>query len=232
MQQDLKQAMMGDELARERLILHYKPYMINVAGHITKKFISWSDEEASIALLAFNRAIDTFDEARGRRFLSYAYLLINRDLIDFYRKEKRENHLSLDRSLNEEEMSLSSKQENEKSMKQYEQQVQSAELVEEILELDQALKQYKITFEELEDYSPKHNDSRLALFEMAATIAKEAECVELLQRKKKLPIKMISKKVGYKRKTLERHRKYVITLILLALHPEWEKLLQFIKRER
>ncbi|MFC0472172.1 RNA polymerase sigma-I factor [Halalkalibacter kiskunsagensis] len=230
MQQYLKQAMMGDELARERLILHYKPYMINVAGHVTKKFISWSDEEASIALLAFNRAIDTFDEAGGRRFLSYAYLLINRDLVDFYRKEKRENHLSLDRSLDEEE-SLSNKQENEKSLKEYEQQVQSAELVEEILELDQTLRQYKIKFEELEDYSPKHEDTRLALFEMAATFSKDAECVELLQRKKKLPIKLISKKLGYKKKTLERHRKYLITLILLTLHPQWEKLSQFIKRE-
>jgi RNA polymerase sigma factor len=232
MQQYIKEARMGDELARERLILHYKPYMINVAGHITKRFISWSDEEASIALLAFNRAIDTFDEEGGRRFLSYAYLLINRDLVDFYRKEKRENHLSLDISFNEEEMLSSNKQENEKSLKQYEQQIQSAELVEEILELDEALKRYKITFEELEDYSPKHEDTRLALFEMGATLSQDAECVELLQRKKKLPIKLISKKFGYKKKTLERHRKYLITLILLALHPQWEKLSQFIKRKR
>jgi RNA polymerase sigma factor len=66
---------------------------------------------------------------------------------------------------------------------------------------------------------------------MAATFSQDHECVELLQSKKKLPITMMTKKMGYKKKTLERHRKYLITLILLAIHPQWEKLSSFIKRE-
>lgn len=226
----LKQAKRGDERAREQLILHYKPYMINVAGHISKKFISWRDEEASISLLAFNRAIDTFDENGGRHFLNYVYLLIKRDLVDFYRKEKRENHLSLDVS-NQEGESATNEQEIEKSLEQYEQQVHSAELVEEIIELDEALREYKITFEELEQYSPKHEDTRVALFEIAATFSRDSECVELLQRKKQLPIATISKKMGYKKKTLERHRKYLITLILLTIYPQWQKLSQYIRKE-
>ncbi|WP_100407974.1 RNA polymerase sigma-I factor [Bacillus solitudinis] len=225
------QARQGNNFARERLINHYKPYMINVAGHISKRYISWSDEEASISLLAFNRAIDTFKENSGRTFLNYVYLLIQRDLIDYYRKEQREQHFSLDSTKDNEE-SNSTIQEQTKALESYEREVQTTELVEEILEFDQILRNYNITFEELEDYSPKHEDSRLALFQIAAFCSCDKECLSLLQRKKKLPITLISKKLGTKKKTLDRHRKYLITLILLQLHPQWEHLSQFIRKEQ
>ncbi|MFC0558327.1 RNA polymerase sigma-I factor [Halalkalibacter alkalisediminis] len=226
--QVIEQIQNGDEVARERVIQHYKPYVINVAGHITHKFVTWSDEEASIALLAFNKAIDTFDATAGRQFLNYVYLLIKRDLIDFYRKEKKEAHLSLHLT-NEEESTI--EQENNQAMELYEKQVQTTELVEEILELDALLRQYQISFEELEQHSPKHKDSRISLLELASLIAEDQECTELLQRKKKLPITIIVKKYGVKKKTLERHRKYLITLIILTLNRQWEQLSQFVKKE-
>jgi RNA polymerase sigma factor len=219
----------GDEIARERVIHHYKPYIINVAGHVSKKFVSWSDEEASIALIAFNKAIDTFDETAGRQFLNYVYLLINRDLVDFFRREKKETHLSLYVTNSEED--VSTEQENEKSLEQYEKQVQTTELVEEIMELDAALQQYQIAFEELEHYSPKHSDTRMSLFNLATLIAGDRECIDTLQIKKKLPISTIVKKFGFKKKTLERHRKYIITLILLTLNPQWEQLSHYIEKE-
>jgi len=225
--QMIKQIQNGDEIARERVIQHYKPYLINVAGHITHKFVTWSDEEASIALLAFNKALETFDESAGRQFLNYVYLLIKRDLVDFYRKEKKEAHLSLHTS-NEEETTID--QDRIQSIELYEQHVQTSELVEEILELDAELSQYQISFEELEQHSPKHKDSRISLFELAALLANDQDCTELLQHKKKLPIKMIMKKYNIKKKMLERHRKYLITLIILTLNPQWELLSQFVRK--
>ncbi|WP_088105481.1 RNA polymerase sigma-I factor [Halalkalibacter urbisdiaboli] len=229
-QKELILAKSGDELARERMIRHYKPYIINATGHISKRYITWSDEEASIALLAFNRAIDTFDDNGGRQFLSYAYLLMNRDLIDYFRKEKREKHLSLNLLAGEEE-TAATEQEFKTSVAHFQKQVRSMEIVEEILELDEALRPYKISFEELEDHSPKHRDSRMHLFEVASNIAADSECMTQLQRKKKLPISAISKKMGYNKKLLERHRKYLITLILLEINPHWEQLSQFIRKE-
>ncbi|GAE34833.1 sigma-70 family RNA polymerase sigma factor [Halalkalibacter akibai] len=225
----LKRVKTGDELARERLITHYKPYIINVAGQITHKYVSWSEEEASIALLAFNKAIDTFDPSAGRQFLNYVYLLINRDLIDYYRKEKKETHSSLDLT-NDNDTSLLIN-EHEQSIEQFEKQVQTSELVEEILEFDAALREFQITFEELEHYSPKHSDTRDTLFVLASVIANDVECVETLRKKKKLPISMIAKKYEYKKKMLERHRKYLITLVVLYQNPQWEQLSQFIKKE-
>lgn len=227
--QGVKQIQAGDEVARERVIQHYKPYMLNVAGHVTHKFVTWSDEEASIALLAFNKALDTFDETGGRQFLNYAYLLIKRDLIDFYRKEKKETHLPLQSSNVEVETTF--EKENIQAIEQYEKQVQTTELVEEILELNAILNQYEISFEELEQYSPKHKDTRNSLFDLAALIAGDKECVEALYRKKKLPITSIVEKFNFKKKTLERHRKYLITLIILTHNPQWVQLSQFVKKE-
>ncbi|OLO27612.1 RNA polymerase sigma-I factor [Alkalihalophilus pseudofirmus] len=223
----LTQAKTGNEIAREQLILHYKPYIINVTGHFCKKFMTWSDEESSIALIAFNRAIDTFSSEGGRSFQNYVYLLIKRDLIDFYRKEQKETHLSL--TINDNEHEITMNYENDQAIEQYEEMTQSYDLVEEILELDRKLNEFNISFEELEDYSPKHEDTRLSLFEMAATFTNDEELVERLLQKKQLPVGPFSKKAGYKRKTLERHRKYLIALILLNLNRQWVHLSEYIK---
>ncbi len=46
------------------------------------------DEELSIALMAFNEAIDGYDTSKGS-FLSFAKLVINRRLIDYLRKKTK-----------------------------------------------------------------------------------------------------------------------------------------------
>jgi RNA polymerase sigma factor len=83
----------GDDLARERLIRHYQPYIINTIGQLCRRYITWSHEEASIGLLAFNRAIDKYDIEARKTFLNYAYLLIKRDLIDYFRRENKVMHV-------------------------------------------------------------------------------------------------------------------------------------------
>lgn len=162
----ISKALNGNEIAREKIIQHYKPYIINSTGNIVGHFVTWSDEEASIALLAFNRAIDTYNSKGGRTFLNYAYLLMRRDLIDYYRKEKSKIHLSF-HSSQEQEDGTTTRIEEKKSMESYEQSLQKDNLIGEILELSEVLKQYKVSFEELEKFSPKHRDTRQSLIKMA-----------------------------------------------------------------
>jgi RNA polymerase sigma factor len=221
------QATNGVDTAREQLIRHYKPYIINTIGHITGRYITWSDEEASIGLLAFNRAIDTFEVEGGRTFLNYVYLLIKRDLIDYFRKEKKEVLQSLDVTGEDKEFSTSLV-ETQKSMESYHRSLQSKDLVEEILELSEILNQYDILFENLEKYSPKHQDTRKNLLEMAEQFLQQPELVEELKRKRRFPIKDFIHKTGYHPKTIERYRKYLVTLIIVGLHPEWRHLSEYI----
>jgi RNA polymerase sigma factor len=224
----LEQAKAGDELVRERLIRRYKPYIINTVGHICKRYISWSDEESSIGLLAFNRSIETFESGAGRTFTNYVYLLINRDLIDFFRREKHQKHDTLD-YFSREVTATTNIIEIEKSLEAYQLNFQSSELVEEIIEMDQYLAAFEISFEELEEASPKHKETRNVLMNMAMDFVKDEELVEHFLKKNRFPTTSFTKKTGYPTKTIERFRKYLITLVVLLLHPEWIQLSAFIQ---
>lgn len=218
----------GDELNREKLIRHYQPYILNVAGHICRKYITWSDEEASIGLIAFNRAIDTFNPEAGKTFLNYVFLLIKNDLIDFFRREKKEHHIQIE-SYSDDDESLFNHYETQNSLESYHQTIQESELVEEILELSEALDQFQVAFEELEQFSPKHRDTRENLFEIANSFIQYSELVDIFKMKKRLPASAFAKKSGYHLKTIEKHRKYLITLIIVKLHPEWRQLFEYIQ---
>lgn len=228
LEKSILRAKNGNELERERIIKHYKPYIINVVSHICKKFISWSDEEASIGLLAFNQAIDTFDGTKGRSFLSYSYCLINRALINYFRKNKyHDQNLSLDYVFNEE--SPLTGEEINKSIQIYQEKVESSEIVEEILELGQILNGYGIKFEELESSSPKHRDTRELIYRIVHEYINDADLVRELTEKKRFPATAFARKTGYPLKTIERHRKYLITMIIISLHPEWAHLSSYVK---
>jgi RNA polymerase sigma factor len=217
----------NNEIARTKLIKHYKSYITNTASQICKRYITWSDEESSIGLLAFNRAIDTFDPEAGRSFLNYVYLLIQRDLIDYFRKENRNSQLSLDYTASQEQTAVS-EAEIEHSLQSFQASNEKDDLIHEILELDASLQDFNIKFEELEDCSPKHRDTRDALNEMATHFIHLKTLTDAFAGKKKFPVSAFVKQTGYRIKTIERHRKYLITLILIKLHPEWVHLSSFM----
>lgn len=222
---DVKQ---GNEIVRQQILNQHKPYIINVVSHICRKFVSWSDEESSIGLIAFNRAIDTYISEKGRTFLSYAYYIINRDLINYFHKNKNDNrNLSLDNILNEEASAISVV-EIEKSMEYYNKKVQSNELIQEIVELEQELSKYGIQFEELEYSSPRHKDTKKTLNDMVGIFFRDKELIDELIKKKKFPAALFVKKTGCPVKTVERYRKYLITVIVVNLHPDWTYLLNYM----
>ena len=218
----------GDEIAREKLINYYKPYIINTVGHICKRYITWSDEESSIGLIAFNRAIETYDVHADKTFLNYVYLLIKRDLIDYFRKENKVQHVPLEVKSNDNER-LVNVYELEKSMDSHSQTIQKQELIEEILELSKILSGFNVQFEELEQCSPKHRKTQKKLVALVEDFVQSSDLVDSFLMKRRLPVNSFIKKSGYRLKTIERHRKYIVTLILLKLHPEWRQLSTYIQ---
>lgn len=220
----------GDEELREEIIQKYKPYIINTVGHLCKRFVTWSDDEASIGLIAFNRALDTYNPSGGRNFLNYVYLIIKNSLVDYYRKEQRHKHLPLEITLSEEESAVS--MEVDKAKEEYHQAEESNDLVEEILELDLQLREFGISFEELENYSPKHQDTRDTLMEMAKVFSQDSSLVTAFWAKKRLPAGAFAKEKGFSLKTIERHRKFLITLILIQLNCSWIHLAAYLQGDK
>ncbi len=85
----LRQAKAGDDEARTQLIVRYGPLLLRMASRATGRYIYKEDDEAAIALIAFNEAITSFDPDRGRSFVRFAQQVIRRRLVDHYRRHRR-----------------------------------------------------------------------------------------------------------------------------------------------
>lgn len=209
----------GDEELRGLFIAAYRPYIAKVTSRFCKRYIDPErDDEFSIALLAFNEAIDQYAPGAGRSFLGFAETVIRRRLIDHVRREKR-HALSAPMSAfdteDEEEQGSVNPVEIRLAVERHDRQRDAEERKLEIEEFSVRLAEYGITFAELAEVSPKHADSRRMLAGIGRQIARSPDLLALLQSKKQLPIKQLLAATGVSRKTLERNRKFLIAIALL-----------------
>ncbi len=233
LEQLIDQAQQGDQLSRERIIRHFKTYVLNVTSRITKRYVTWSDEESSIGLTAFNKAIDHFNHEIGKKFIHYSYLIISRELIDFFRREKRHQHLSLDEQAvlgDEQDIAPTSTYEYIEAEKQYSIQQQQAQLIEEILIYESVLREYGLEFKHLPDVSPKHQDTRSNCFKLAHIMIANEQLISTMKKKKRLPITDLSRVSQIPSKTIEKNRKYIVAVTLCLLHPDLEQIKRYIEQ--
>ena len=77
----------SDERKREELIYSNEQTILRTASSVCRRYVSRSDDEFSVALCAFSKAVDVYFEAKGD-FLPFAQMLIRRDLIDHFRSQQ------------------------------------------------------------------------------------------------------------------------------------------------
>ncbi len=218
----------GDTLAREELIRSHKAFIAKVSSKICSRYLTWdNDDELSIALLAFNEAIDTFDPHGGASFYSFVQMVIRRRLVDYFRKEGKHQHLSLS-PLNpdDEELSRYDLDASQDLFQENENQNVFAEVVENYVRV---LVAYKVTLDDLVKVSPKHKDSKQTLIRAALALKNNPHLMEHLKTHKLLPIKELELLTGLKRKVLEKGRKYLIALVLILSEPEFYPLKTFMQ---
>lgn len=218
----------GDTLAREELIRAHKAFIARVSSKICSRYLTWDkDDELSIALIAFNEAIDSFDPDGGASFYSFVQMVIRRRLVDYFRKEGKHQHLSLS-PLNpdEEELSRYDLDASQDLFQENENQNVFAEVVENYVRV---LVAYKVTLDDLVKVSPKHKDSKQTLIRAALALSNNPQLMEHLKTHKLLPIKELELLTGLKRKVLEKGRKYLIALVLILSEPEFYPLKTFMQ---
>lgn len=212
----------GDELLREQFIADYKPYIMKVTSRFCKRYIDPSrDDEFSIALLAFNEAINQFSSHAGKSFIGFSETVIRRRLIDHVRKEQRHSKVvpySMFDSEEEEQPQYNSV-ETKQAMFAFEMKRTEDERRVEIGELNNELDRFGISFAELVEVSPKHADSRRLLIGIAQTLLGEEPLFDSLRQSGKLPVKELTELCGVSRKTVERNRKYIIAISLVISGP-------------
>ncbi|WP_307336899.1 RNA polymerase sigma-I factor [Caldalkalibacillus uzonensis] len=217
---------------RNELISQYTPFMIKVASKVCKQYIDRSRDEYSIALEAFNEAIETYDEEQGSHFLSFAEMVIRRRVIDYIRKETRQTRdILLEQDSKDEEEQVESLAQINASISQYKEEMDRERRREEIQEYQLFLKKFDITFSDLVECCPKHIDARENAKQIAKILASKPELANYLLEKKQLPLKHLLKFVNCSRKTVERNRKYIIAMALIYIG-QFECLRSYIEPEQ
>ncbi|SHH11465.1 RNA polymerase sigma-I factor [Desulfosporosinus lacus] len=229
-QQTLLLAKKGNELSREEFIQNHKPFMIKISSTLCKRYLTWGhDEELSIALVAFNEAIDSFNPDDRASFYGFAKTVITRRLIDYFRKESKHQVLSL--TPMEPDKDDLYDYESAASFKHYKEDEQKSDFAETVKSYTTVLAEYGIIFEDLVEASPKHKDSKATLWRVAQELCEHSNLLKHLTKTRLLPLKELELLTGVKRKVLERGRKYLIATTLILSDPEFESLKGFTQMD-
>lgn len=199
---------------RDDFIARYSNFILSSASKVSGKFISKSADEFSIALIAFDEAINKYEENKGD-FFAFAYIIIKNRLIDYYRKEKTNT------------IPFSELAYNNDGDEQTEYEVVGSldiadDLAFEFEILKEELSKYEITIHELPKYSPKSTKTKTLVYEVLEFIKNNEIARKSILNKKIMPSKLICGNLPVKQKLLERHKKYIIaaSVILCGDYPQ------------
>ncbi|PQD95004.1 RNA polymerase sigma-I factor [Pradoshia eiseniae] len=219
----------GDFDLRNDLIEQYKPFIKRSVSSVCKRYITDTDDEFSIGLIAFNDAIDRFSYEKGTALLSFADTMIKRRVIDHLRVQSRKKQeLSIDFSVATEDGYAQSLLEADRSIEFHKEEIDAERRRDEIKSFTGRLQSFGITFDQLVQASPKHADARKNAISIARIVAEDSSMLNYLFQKKKLPLKILESKVNVSRKTIERNRIYIVAMVLV-LSGDYRFLSDYIK---
>lgn len=171
------------------------------------------DEELSIALFAFYEAVLGYEKDKGA-FLPYSARGIRNRLIDHYRKEKRHAGIA---SLHEpvEDASDTLKIDQlEDSRNEIRESHDRTAAREEITVFEKQLLEFGISFSDVADNCPRQERTLAACRKVLAAARKDAGILDAMVTSRKLPMTSLAAASGVEKKTMERHRKYLIAVLL------------------
>lgn len=207
-------AAQGDSGKADDLIRSYLPFIRSEATKYLSRLCTDQDDELSIAMMAFYEAIMGYESARGA-FLSYAAMLIRSRLIDYGRKEARHQGI----------LSLEAEQGGEDdrtlmdtiadSRDHFEESAHREATRQEIGELSRVMASFGVSFSDVADNCPKQERTLNACARAVRYAGEHPALLEELLRTKKLPLAKLVQGSGVERKTLERHRSYILAMLLI-----------------
>lgn len=201
---------------REALLGEYQSYIIKIASRICKRNITIQDDEYAIALSGFNEAITQYRRSEPSSFLTFAYMVVQRRLADYYRREqKHQNQVPLvppDARENE----STYREVVAESFDQYRERELAEIRRSEIQQFSLSLARYGISMNDLVKASPKHRDTRENMLAIAQRIATNQKWMEEFLSQKTTK-KSFAEKLECNRRTLKRHRVYLIALVLVLV---------------
>ena len=230
-----------DEQTFNALVTEHKSWILRCAADTARHYVTDSDDEWSIALMAFSEAVQSYEEGKGS-FRGLAAMVIRRRVVDYLRTEGRHaDELSVtpaafEDGLDEDEAGGVNLQVQQRMAEEADDAPgeDTASLArEEIAEMQGILQLYGFSFFDLADASPKTEKTKKSCAQAVRTLIATAILMAQMRLKRLLPIKELSEACGVIRKILERHRKYIIAAaeILDGDFPILAGYMAFIKKQ-
>ena len=198
--------------AADALVRQYLPFIkaetAKFTHHIPRE---GEDDELSIAMFAFHEAVLAYSRVKGA-FLSFAATAIRNRLIDYVRKEQRHQGLvSLDQPRSDGEDDRSLMEELDTGADPIAERTERTAARTEILEFVTVLKGYGLSATDIADNCPRQERTLSACHQALAYAKANPALLDALVTTGRLPLAQLA---GVERKTLERHRKYMVALLL------------------
>ncbi|HOM02341.1 MAG TPA: RNA polymerase sigma-I factor [Acetivibrio sp.] len=216
----IKKIKEGDTLLRNKFIDDFKPFILKCVSQLVgKKNNLTQSDEYSIALIAFNEAIESYDLNKKTKFVSFSKQVIKRRLIDYLRSTNK-NVVTVPFSyLNNYNTGFSEHSNNtfeEKFLydKNSDYSIE-VETKEEIKNLELKIYEYKMTIEDLIECSPKHRDTIVLCLNVAKIIIENESLYQSFRERKILPYKELAERFNLSRRTLEKNRKFIIAMVFI-----------------
>lgn len=202
-----------DSRAADALISSYMPFIKSETAKFLKRPPDPSDDELSIAMFAFYEAVRSYTKSRGA-FLNFAALQIRSRLIDNYRREKRnKGQISLDSSDEEQTDLLETIPD---SHNEYEENEIREATKQEIAELSAQMTDFGVSMTDVSDNSPRQSRTVESCRKAIAYARTHPDILEDFLRTKRVPIARLAEGAAVDRKSLERHRRYLVAVLLIC----------------
>ena len=208
-------------------------FIKSCAAKTCKRYINESDDEWSVALVAFYEAVRSFDKDRGA-FSSFAALVISRRLKDYFDSEARHlNEISIkpdafDGDIDAENADVLELEVAKTTVRDAVQPAHDNPVRDEIEALEELIKRYDIELFELGKCSPKAGKTKRGCAAAISAIMRDRSLVEDMRKKGSLPYTQLLKVDNVTKKILERHRKYIITAVEI-LNGDFPLLAEYVK---
>ncbi len=199
--------------AADDFIARYLPFIRSETAKFLKRFPQEGEDELGVAMFAFYEALTAYRPDKGA-FLNLAALTIRSRLIDYYRKERRHDGvISLELPSSEEDSRSLGDQiaDKENELEKLHEREASKE---EIQEYAVQLCAFGLSLSVVADNCPKQERTLSACMRALDFARSSPEILEELLRTQKLPLARLTEGAGVERKTLERHRKYMVAILL------------------
>lgn len=193
----------------------YLPFIKSETAKFLKRIpVEGQDDELGIAMFGFHEAAIAYSRDKGA-FLKLASTAIRNRLIDYQRKEQRHTGIiSLDQTVDGVGESKTLLEQIDSGYDEISRRQDANAARKEIMEFAQQLSRYGLKLSDIADNCPRQERTLAACHQVLSYARENPMLLDHLTTTGKLPMASLSAGSGVERKTMERHRKYLVALLL------------------